>query len=113
MPINDDSLFEILRGWRAAGKPAALATVVSTWGSSPRPEGSHLAVDGDGHFLGSVSGGCIEGAVIEAAGRPAQMGLVALWNVWAAMRYRASIPQGTFEMLVKPWITVVGPLPEA
>ncbi len=64
---DSESLFETLRQWRAAGKPAALATVVSTWGSSPRPEGSHLAVDAAGHFVGSVSGGCIEGAVIDAA----------------------------------------------
>jgi xanthine/CO dehydrogenase XdhC/CoxF family maturation factor len=65
---NDtDSLFETLRQWRADGIAAALATVVSTWGSSPRPEGSHLAVDAAGHFVGSVSGGCIEVAVIEAA----------------------------------------------
>lgn len=64
---DDDSLFAHLLQWRAAGKAAALATVVSTWGSSPRPEGSHLAVDDAGHFLGSVSGGCIEGAVIDAA----------------------------------------------
>ena len=64
---DDDSLFADLQQWRAAGKAAALATVVSTWGSSPRPEGSHLAVDEAGHFIGSVSGGCIEGAVIDAA----------------------------------------------
>lgn len=62
--------------WRANGKEVALATVVSTWGSSPRPTGSQLAVDRDGNFIGSVSGGCIEGAVIKeaqaaiATGRP-------------------------------------------
>lgn len=67
MTNDDDSPIAALRQWRADGKPAALATVVSTWGSSPRPEGSHLAIDADGHFVGSVSGGCIEGAVIEAA----------------------------------------------
>lgn len=67
MQSDTDSLFATLRQWRAAGKSAALATVVSTWGSSPRPEGSHLAVDEAGHFIGSVSGGCIEGAVIDAA----------------------------------------------
>lgn len=61
------SLLEKIRQWRAADKRVALATVVSTWGSSPRPEGSHLAVDEAGHFIGSVSGGCIEGAVIEVA----------------------------------------------
>ncbi|WP_310452863.1 XdhC family protein [Sulfuritalea sp.] len=67
MQTDSVSVFEILQQWRAAGKSAALATVVSTWGSSPRPEGSHLVVDDAGHFLGSVSGGCIEGAVIDAA----------------------------------------------
>lgn len=45
----------------------ALATVVDTWGSSPRPAGSLLVVDDQGTFLGSVSGGCIEGAVIREA----------------------------------------------
>ncbi len=67
MNRDDDAPLAALGQWKAGGKPAALATVISTWGSSPRPEGSHLAVDGEGHFLGSVSGGCIEGAVIESA----------------------------------------------
>ena len=53
--------------WRKAGKGVALATVVTTWGSSPRPVGSQLAVDDSGKFVGSVSGGCIEGAVIKEA----------------------------------------------
>ncbi|MBL8805621.1 MAG: XdhC family protein [Rhodospirillales bacterium] len=53
--------------WRKEGRKVALATVVTTWGSSPRPVGSQLAVDGEGKFLGSVSGGCIEGAVIKEA----------------------------------------------
>ena len=64
---TDEELFAQLRRWRAAGKGVALATVVKTWGSSPRPEGSHLAVEAGGAFLGSVSGGCIEGAVIGEA----------------------------------------------
>lgn len=50
--------------WKARGDDVALATVVATWGSSPRPVGSQLAVHGDGRFVGSVSGGCIEGAVV-------------------------------------------------
>lgn len=53
--------------WRDAGRGVALATVVETWGSAPRPVGSHLAVDEEGNFEGSVSGGCVEGAVIGEA----------------------------------------------
>lgn len=67
--MNGD-LGEILRRiqiWRGEGKQVALATVVRTWGSSPRAVGSHLAVEEGGAFIGSVSGGCIEGAVIREA----------------------------------------------
>ena len=53
--------------WTATGRKGALATVVSTWGSSPRPVGSHLVINDKGEFLGSVSGGCIEGAVVAEA----------------------------------------------
>jgi len=53
--------------WRAAGQGVALATVVKTWGSSPRPTGAKLAVADSGAFVGSVSGGCVEGAAIGEA----------------------------------------------
>ena len=65
-PDHDDVL-ERAAQWRAEGRDVAIATVVSTWGSSPRPVGSQLAVDGDSNMIGSVSGGCIEGAVIHEA----------------------------------------------
>lgn len=61
-----DVLAQVCR-WRETGKPVALATVVNTWGSSPCAAGSHLAVNGAGAFVGSVSGGCIEGAVVAEA----------------------------------------------
>ena len=69
-PVTDRDPGDILRlalEWHAAGKRVALATVIKTWGSSPRPAGSNLAVADDGRFEGSVSAGCVEGAVIEAA----------------------------------------------
>lgn len=50
--------------WRAAGEQVAVATVTETWGSSPRPAGSQMAVTKSGRMAGSVSGGCIEGAVM-------------------------------------------------
>ncbi len=53
--------------WRDAGEQVAIATVTETWGSSPRPAGSQMAVTKSGRMAGSVSGGCIEGAVADAA----------------------------------------------
>ena len=62
-----DAIPETAAAWRREGRRIALATVVSTWGSSPRPAGSQLLVDADGAMVGSVSGGCIEGAVVQEA----------------------------------------------
>ena len=53
--------------WLGEGRRFALATVLATWGSAPRPVGSLLVIDSDGNFEGSVSGGCVEGAVIAEA----------------------------------------------
>lgn len=60
----DPEPLAVARRWRGEGRGVALATVICTWGSSPRPVGSQLVLDEDGRFAGSVSGGCIEGAVI-------------------------------------------------
>jgi len=63
---SQDLLTQAVR-WRDAGRKVALATVVQTWGSSPRPVGSQLIVDDKLRLEGSVSGGCIEGAVVHEA----------------------------------------------
>ncbi len=62
-----EDLLAIAAAWRGAGRKVALATVTETWGSAPRPVGANLVIDGDGNFLGSVSGGCVEGAVVAEA----------------------------------------------
>jgi xanthine/CO dehydrogenase XdhC/CoxF family maturation factor len=68
----------IALAWREAGQRVAVATVVSTWGSAPRPAGSLLVCNEAGKFAGSVSGGCVEVAVIEAAAEVMRSGAPAL-----------------------------------
>ncbi len=65
--LQDDDVLNQAAKWLREGKNVALATVVNSWGSSPRPPGSQLAVTEDSIFVGSVSGGCIEGAVVTEA----------------------------------------------
>ena len=64
---DENDILVQAQSWREAGLAVALATVIETWGSAPRPVGSHLVVDGDGNFAGSVSGGCVEGEVVTGA----------------------------------------------
>lgn len=64
---DSEAILQTAVQWHRAGRGVALATVVSTWGSSPRPIGSRLAIDSGGRMSGSVSGGCVEGAVVEVA----------------------------------------------
>ena len=66
MSVTEDIL-ATAAAWASEGEKVAIATVVETWGSSPRPAGSRLAITASGRMAGSVSGGCIEGAVADAA----------------------------------------------
>ena len=67
MSAAERDVLTIAADWLGAGRKVALGTVVKTWGSSPRPAGSQIAIRDDGAFVGSVSGGCVEGAVIQDA----------------------------------------------
>ncbi len=72
--MSADTILATAQAWAAEGETVALATVVETWGSSPRPAGSRLVVTASGRMAGSVSGGCIEGAVAEVAQSVMQTG---------------------------------------
>jgi len=67
MLSRDEDILKAAEDWRKAGRGVALATVVETWGSAPRPVGSHLVIDDAGNFEGSLSDGCVEDAVVEEA----------------------------------------------
>ncbi len=74
MTAEYEDIPRIVRDWHREGRGAALATVVETWGSAPRPVGSQLAISGAGEIQGSVSGGCVEGAVVVEAQEALQDG---------------------------------------
>ena len=63
----DPTILDQAAQWLKDGRQVALATVIETWGSAPQPVGSQLAIDAEGNFIGSVSGGCVEGAVVTEA----------------------------------------------
>src|ERR1700680_198470 len=75
MLASENEVLVAAERWRREGRGVALATVVETWGSAPRPVGSHLVIDDRDNFLGSVSGGCVEGAVVGEAAQVIQSGV--------------------------------------
>jgi xanthine/CO dehydrogenase XdhC/CoxF family maturation factor len=94
--VREDDILLLAEEWRASGRAVAIATVIETWGSAPRPVGSHLVVDEIGHFLGSVSGGCIEGDVIMAALEAIEDGLPRLleFGIDGDVAWRAGLTCG-------------------
>ncbi|WP_210358161.1 XdhC family protein [Sphingomonas beigongshangi] len=109
---ENDSVIAAARNW--AGEPMALATVVSTWGSAPRPRGSHMLVHADGRFEGSVSGGCVESDILQTAadviaGAPFQ---VKRYGVADASAWEVGLPcGGEIAVMVQP-VTAAGFDPE-
>ena len=103
-PDNDiDHLLTTARAWRTA--PTAVATVVATWGSAPRPRGSQLLVHADGRFEGSVSGGCVEGEVLHAAAETIADGRFRRlrFSVGDERAWEVSLPcGGEIEVIVQP-----------
>lgn len=72
--VSAPDLLATAEAWAREGRAVALATVIETWGSAPRPVGSHLIIDADGNFEGSVSGGCVESAVVGEAAEVIETG---------------------------------------
>lgn len=97
-----------LQQWVADDRKTALATVISTWGSSPRPEGSQMAISEQGDFAGSVSGGCIEGAVVHGAQEAIANGTAKLleFGVTNEMAWEVGLACGG---RVQVWVEPVAP----
>ncbi len=100
-----DQIPETALEWFRAGRGAALATVVETWGSAPRQAGSQLAISGTGEIMGSVSGGCVEGAVVVEALEAIEAGVPRLLSFGVSDETAFSVGLacgGTIRVLVEP-----------
>ncbi|TBW54442.1 XdhC family protein [Marinobacter halodurans] len=99
------SVLESARRWLAAGERVWLCTILETWGSSPRPAGSMLAVSGDGHWAGSVSGGCLEEDLLQRTARGDQPDtpVIVDYGISAGDQERFRLPcGGRIQLLVEP-----------
>jgi len=100
-----DALPETALAWHRAGRGAVLATVVETWGSAPRQAGSQMVISGDGRMMGSVSGGCVEGAVVAEAAEALRDGQPRLLSYGVADETAFAVGLacgGTIRVLVEP-----------
>lgn len=116
MQDDHDRIPEVALGWHRDGRGAALATVIETWGSAPRQAGSQLAISGAGEIMGSVSGGCVEGAVVTEALAALQDGQprVLTFGVTDETAFSVGLAcGGTIRILVEPVGAAVAALPEA
>jgi xanthine dehydrogenase accessory factor len=105
MTQDAEDILAVAAAWHQAGEAVALATVTETWGSSPRPAGSRMAVSLSGRMAGSVSGGCIESAVAAAALESLQSGRPALlaFGVTNEMAWEVGLAcGGRVKVLVEP-----------
>ncbi len=110
-----DRIPETALAWIDAGKGAALATVIQTWGSAPRPVGSQLAVSGEAEIAGSVSGGCVEGAVVAEALEALEDGVPRVLSFGVADEEAFAVGLacgGEIRVLVEPIGVGQGPLRE-
>jgi xanthine dehydrogenase accessory factor len=103
--MDHDQIPEIALEWHRTGRKAALATVVETWGSAPRQPGSQLAISGEGQIMGSVSGGCVEGAVVTEALEAMEDGATRLLSFGVSDETAFAVGLacgGTIRVLVEP-----------
>ncbi len=107
-----DQIPEIALDWLRSGKGAVLATVIDTWGSAPRPVGSQLAISSNSEMAGSVSGGCVEGAVVAEALETLQNGTPCIVEYGVSDSDAFSVGLacgGTIRILIEPIATGQGP----
>ena len=106
MDSIDLEVLKTCEQWISQGRPCQLVTVIRTWGSSPRPEGATLAIEGAGHVIGSVSGGCVEDdliANVRARGIVRTLPEIVTYGITADEAHRFGLPcGGTIQLAIEP-----------
>jgi xanthine dehydrogenase accessory factor len=106
MDSIDLEVLKACDAWLRQGRACQLITVIRTWGSSPRPEGSTLAISEDGHVVGSVSGGCVEDdliAKVRDEGITRRLPEIVTYGISAEEAHRFGLPcGGTIQLAIEP-----------